>query len=131
MNSVVLVGRLTKDPDVRYTASTQVAVARFSLAVDRPGKDRGTDYPDVVCFGKTAELVERYLAKGRLAGVQGRLQTGSYEKDGRKVYTTEVVAERVEFLGKSETPAAGQNTDPRAGKVPGPDPFDDISDIPF
>lgn len=111
MNSVVLIGRLTKDPEVRYTSGTQMAVANFSLAIDRPmGKDKEkqTDFPRVIVFGKSAENCERYLKKGRLCGVQGRLQTGSYTaKDGSKVYTTDVVAERVQFLEwgeKKETP---------------------------
>ena len=94
MNSVVLIGRLTKDPEVRYTAGT--------VAVDRPvraGGERQTDFPRVTVFGKQAENCERYLKKGRLVGVQGRIQTGSYDKnDGTKVYTTDVVADRVEFL---------------------------------
>ena len=102
MNSVSLIGRLTRDPEVRYGQASQTAIARFSIAIDRGkdrnGEDRGTDYPNIVCFGKTAELCERYLNKGRLVGIQGRIQTGSYEKDGRKVYTTEVLADRVEFL---------------------------------
>ena len=135
MNSVTLIGRLTKDPEVRYGAASQMAVARFSIAIDR-GKDKngaskGTDYPNIVCFGKTAELVERYLGKGRLVGIQGSIQTGSYEKDGRKVYTTEVVADRVEFLDKASEGSAAQEK-PASGKsvLPG---FENITDddIPF
>lgn len=102
MNSVSLIGRLTRDPDIRYGAGSQMAVARFTIAIDRGkdknGEDRGADFPAVVCFGKTAELVERFLAKGRLVGIQGRIQTGKYEKDGRTVYTTDILADRVEFL---------------------------------
>ncbi len=103
MNSVCLVGRLTRDPEVRYGSQTQMAIARFSLAVDRPGTDRNgerqTDYPNVVCFGKSAEFVEKYFKKGMRVGVTGRLQTGSYtNKDGVKVFTTEVAADRVEFM---------------------------------
>ena len=98
MNSVVLIGRLTRDPELRYTTS-QMAVATFSLAIDRPvraGKERETDFPRVTVFGKQAENCEKYLAKGRMAAVQGRLQTGSYtNKDGATVYTTDVVADRV------------------------------------
>ena len=101
MNSVVLIGRLTRDPEVRYTQD-QMAIARFSVAIDRPvtaGKEKQTDFPNVVVFGKQAENCERFLSKGRLVGIQGRIQTGSYtNKDGNKVYTTEVVANRVEFL---------------------------------
>ncbi len=106
MNSVSLIGRLTRDPDVRYAAETQRAVARFSIAIDR-GKDRngndlGTDFPTIVCFGKTAELVERYIKKGRLVGIQGRLQTVFYDKAGPKIYTTDVLADRVEFLDRAD-----------------------------
>ncbi len=102
MNNVVLIGRLTRDPEVRYTEA-QLAIARFSIAIDRPkgrdGQERGADFPSVVVFGKTAENCERFLQKGRLVGVQGRIQTGSYtNKEGNKVYTTDVVADRVEFL---------------------------------
>jgi single-strand DNA-binding protein len=80
-----------------------MAIARFSLAVDRPIPDRNgerqTDYPNIVCFGKSAEFVEKYFKKGMRVGVTGRLQTGSYtNKDGAKVFTTEVAADRVEFM---------------------------------
>ena len=116
MNSVVLIGRLTRDPEVRYTAATQMAVATFTVAIDRPvraGGEKQTDFPRVTVFGKQAENCERFLAKGRLVGVQGRLQTGSYtNKDGATVYTTDVVAERVEFLEWGDRPqsqSSGQN----------------------
>lgn len=102
MNAVTLIGRLTRDPETRYTSDTQMAVTRFSLAIDR-GKDKGADYPSIICFGKTAENCEKYLKKGRMVGIHGRIQTGSYEKDGHKVYTTDIVADRVEFLEKPET----------------------------
>ena len=102
MNSVVLIGRLTRDPEIRYTASSQMAVASFTIAIDRPvraGGEKQTDFPRITVFGRQAENCERYLAKGRLVGIQGRLQTGSYQnKDGVTVYTTDVVADRVEFL---------------------------------
>lgn len=106
MNSVSLIGRLTRDPDVRYGAASQTAIARFSIAIDRMPDRNGekkTDFPNIVCFGKTAELVEKYVGKGRLVGIQGRLQTGSYQdKDGKTIYTTEVVADRVEFLDRGD-----------------------------
>ncbi len=102
MNSVALTGRLTRDPEVRYTQS-QTAVASFTLAVDRPfSKDRenSADFIRITSFGKQAEFVEKYLNKGRLVGVTGRIQTGSYQdKDGKTVYTTDVIADRIEFLG--------------------------------
>lgn len=100
MNNVNLIGRLTKDPEVRYTTE-QLAVARFSIAIDRPtkGEEKQTDFPNIVVFGRQAENCERFLSKGKLAGITGRIQTGSYtNKEGVKVYTTEVVANRVEFL---------------------------------
>lgn len=102
MNSVVLIGRLTRDPEVRYISESQMAVASFTVAIDRPvrsGQEKKTDFPRVTVFGRQAENCERFLAKGRLVGVQGRIQTGSYtNKDGATVYTTDVVADRVEFL---------------------------------
>ena len=99
MNNVTLIGRLTKDPEIRQG---NTAVANFTLAIDRPvrqGEEKKTDFPKIVAFGKTAENCERFLVKGRLVGVQGRIQTGSYkDRDGRTVYTTDVIADRVEFL---------------------------------
>ncbi|MFR1698772.1 MAG: single-stranded DNA-binding protein [Anaerovoracaceae bacterium] len=107
MNNVVLIGRLTRDPELRYTAGSQTAVATFTVAVDRGkdknGESRGADFPRVIVFGRSAENCEKYLAKGRLVGVQGRLQTGSYtNKKGATVYTTDVVADRVEFLERGD-----------------------------
>lgn len=102
MNNVVLIGRMVRDPEVRYTAN-QTAVARFTIAIDRmtrQGEEKKTDFPNIVCFGKTAELCERFLTKGRQVGVQVRIQTGSYKtQTGETRYTTEIVADRVEFLG--------------------------------
>ena len=102
MNNVSLIGRLTRDPEVRDTQSG-MKVAKFTLAIDRPfskGEEKQTDFPRVVCFGKTAENVGRYISKGRQVSVVGRLQTDSYEgKDGKRIYTTDVIADRVEFLG--------------------------------
>lgn len=101
MNNVALIGRLTRDPEIRYTPG-QLAVATFNLAIDRPvrsGQERQTDFPRVTVFGKQAENCERFLVKGRLVAISGRIQTGSYKnKNGDTVYTTDVVANRVEFL---------------------------------
>jgi len=101
LNNVSLIGRLTKDPELRYTPSG-VAVARFTLAVNRQYKKEGeqqADFINVVTWRKTAENTANFLRKGSLAGVVGRIQTGSYDgQDGKKVYTTEVVAENVQFL---------------------------------
>ena len=139
MNSVVLIGRLTRDPEVRYTAGTQMAVCTFTVAIDRPvraGGEKQTDFPRVTVFGKQAENCKRFLAKGRLVGVQGRIQTGSYtNKDGATVYTTDVVADRVEFLEWGDRPAGGQRAQtqeaaPRFDAAP--EGFSAIDeDIPF
>lgn len=108
MNSVILIGRVAQDIEVRYTAG-QMAVATFTVAVDRPVKDKEkqADFPRVTVFGKLAENCERYTRKGLRIGIQGRLQTGSYKnKDGYTVYTTDVIAERIEFL---EWPAENES----------------------
>lgn len=103
MNKVILIGRLTKDPDVRYTQGSEpMCIARYTLAVDRMGKKKegqtNADFPNCVAFGKLGEFAEKYLKKGTKIALIGRLQTGSYtNKDGKKVYTTEVVVENQEF----------------------------------
>ncbi len=106
MNNVALIGRITKDPEVRYTAGNEpMAVAKFSIAINRPTKgENKADFPNIVCFGRLAENVEKWCSKGSRVGITGRIQTGSYEnKEGKKVYTTEVLANNVEFLNpKSE-----------------------------
>ncbi len=97
MNKSILIGRLTKDPELTYT-NTGTAIARFSLAVDRQTKDKGADFINIVVFNKQAENCNKYLHKGQKTAIEGHIHTGSYDKDGRKVYTTEVVADRVEFI---------------------------------
>lgn len=103
MNNVVLIGRLARDPELSYTQNTQTAVCRFTLAVDRPkkqGEDQGADFIRITVWGRQAETCDRYLSKGRQCAVIGRIQTGSYKnRNGETVYTTDVIAERVEFLG--------------------------------
>lgn len=107
MNNVNLMGRLTKDPVISYTTD-QKAIARFTVAVDRmPDKNgnKQADFIGCVCFGKTAEFIEKFFTKGKPIALTGRIQTGSFEKNGQKVYTTDVIAERVEFVpGVSEAP---------------------------
>lgn len=102
MNSVVLTGRLTKDPEVSYTQG-QMAICRFTLAVDRPRRkdsEQSADFIRVTVWDKLAENCGRYLSKGRQVAVNGRIQTGSYkDRNGQAVYTTDVVANHVEFLG--------------------------------
>lgn len=117
INRVVLVGRLTKDPELRYTPSG-VAVARFTLAVNRTFSnqqgERQADFINIVVWRKQAENTANFLRKGSLAGVVGRIQTGSYDgQDGKKVFTVEVVAENVQFLepkSANNTPNGNGNT---------------------
>ena len=119
MNKTLLIGRTTKDPDIRYTQSEQpITIARFNLAVDRRFKKEGeqsADFISCVAFGKTAEFIEKYVFKGTKIAVEGRIQTGSYtNNDGNKVYTTDVVVEQVEFAGAktdSESAAKENNDD--------------------
>lgn len=127
MNSVILIGRLTKDPEIRQTTSG-TNVTTFSLAVDRMfSKEKETDFIRIVVYGKAAESCARYLAKGKQVAVKGRIQTGSYKKDnGDTVYTTDVVADRVEFLSP-KSDSAEQSA---------PDGFreyneEDDEDVPF
>lgn len=99
MNKVALIGRLTRDPDVRYSQGGEpMAIARFTLAVDRRTKKKDADFISCVAFGKSGEFVEKYFHKGMRVAVVGRIQTGSYDnKDGHKVYTTNVVCEELDF----------------------------------
>ncbi len=122
MNRVVLVGRLTKDPDLRYTANG-IAVATFTLAVDRgftnAQGERETDFINCVVWRKPAENVANYLKKGRLAGVDGRVQTRNYEgQDGKRVYVTEVLAESVQFLEPKGSSGGGERNGNDFGAPP-------------
>ena len=100
MNKVILIGRLTKDPELNFAAGTGTAVTRFTLAVTRPFKKDETDFINCIAFGKTGETIAQYLTKGRQLAVTGRIQTGSYDaKDGTKRYTTDIVVDSFEFIG--------------------------------
>lgn len=113
MNKVILIGRLTKDADIRQSNTT--TIARFSLAVDRRFKQEGgqeADFISCVAFGKTAEFVEKYFKKGMKVVIEGHLQTGSYtNKDGVKIYTTDVIAEAVEFAESKKVEEPAKNTE--------------------
>lgn len=133
MNKVILMGRLTRDPDVRYTQGEEpMAIARFTLAVDRRGKRDGeasADFPSCVCFRRTAEFIEKYVHQGTKLVVVGRIQTGSYtNRDGQKVYTTDVVVEEAEFAESKA--AADRNTQQTPPPSPdtGADGFMNIPD---
>lgn len=129
MNNVVLIGRLTKDPDITYTPSG-TAVCKFTLAIGRQGSD-GTDFIRIVTWNKVAENCNKYLAKGSQVGIQGRIQTGSYKNsDGQTVYTTDVIANNVEFLSKSQ---GRSDNKPKYEEIDDlPDEYERIDeDIPF
>ena len=134
MNKVILMGRLTADPEIRYSQGQngeQMAIARFSVAVDRRFKkenDASADFPSCVAFGKTADFVGKYFYKGMKIALEGRLQTGSYEKDGVKHYTTDVIAEAVEFA-ESKKAAAEEAAQPSPGFTE--IPTDIENDLPF
>ena len=125
MNKVILMGRLTRDPEVRYSQSdSNTAITRYSLAVDRRftrnGDENNTDFINIVAFGKSGEFAEKYFRKGTKVLVTGRIQTGSYtNKDGVKVYTTEVVAEDQEFA-ESKNANGGNGGYTGGGSQPAP-----------
>ena len=134
MNKVILMGRLVRDPDIRYTQGAEpLAVARYTLAVDRRGRrdanngEQSADFINCVAFGKAGEFVEKYLKKGTKILISGRIQTGSYtNKDGNRVFTTEVVVEEHEFT-------ESRNTGSRTGEeLPTPQGADasGFTDIP-
>ncbi len=141
MNKVILMGRLTRDPEVRYSqGDSSMAIARYTLAVDRRFRrnndgDQTADFIGCVAFGKSAEFAERYLRQGLKIVVTGRIQTGSYtNKDGQKVYTTDVVVEDQEF---AESKAASdsnagryQAASPAPVSAPASDPGDGFMNIP-
>lgn len=133
MNSVQLIGRLTRDPEVRYSnGETAMAVARFTVAVDRRVKrdsENNADFISCIAFGKTGEVVEKYFRKGQRIALNGRIQTGSYiNNEGQKIYTTDVIAENIEFV-ESKNSSSGYDSnskqDPSQASVDG---FMDIPD---
>lgn len=112
MNQVFIIGRITRDLEVKFT-STGKAMLRFSVAVDRRKKEDGADFINCVAWGQTAENMDRYLSKGSKVAVLGRIQTGSYEKDGTRINTFDVVADNVEFLdSKSAEPQPKPKAEP-------------------
>ena len=135
MNKVILCGRLTRDPEVRYSSGeNQTAVARYTLAVDRRFKRQGdeqtADFIRCVAMGKGGEFAEKYLHQGTKIVVEGRIQTGSYtNRDGQKVYTTEVVVEEQEFAeSKGSGSGSSQQNVPQQSPDVGPDGFMNIPD---
>ncbi len=135
MNKVILIGRLTRDPEVRYSqGESSSAVARFTLAVDRRFKRDGeatADFINCVSFGKTAEFAEKYLRQGVKIAVTGRIQTGSYtNKDGVKVYTTDVIVEEQEFAESKNTSSSNNNYQGSTAPSPNTNIEDGFMNIP-
>lgn len=138
MNQIICIGRLTKDIEVKYTESG-MAVARFNVALDRgkdkDGESRGADFPSCVAFGKTAENLEKFSGKGLRIAINGHIQTGNYEKDGVKHYTTDIIADRIEFIDWKERSEAERiaAAKPAANQEDVPEGFEalDDTDIPF
>ena len=133
MNKVILVGRLTRDPEVRYSqGDSSTAVGRYTLAVDRRFKRDGeqtADFIGCVAFGRQAEFAEKYLRQGVKIAVTGRIQTGSYtNRDGVKVYTTDVVVEEQEFVESKANSSANSGFQPGPSPSPSPAPSTDIGD---
>ena len=136
MNKIILIGRLTRDPELRYTPNG-AAVCSFTLAVDRPftnqGGTREADFINIVVWNKAGENCAKYLSKGRQTAVEGRLQIRSYEgNDGQKRYVTEVIADRVEFIGNNGGGnSAPQNQSHNTGDDFGTEIDFDDSEVPF
>ncbi len=118
MNKVILIGRFVRDPEIRYTSNDKCC-ATFNIAVDRKYKQEGqqdADFPRVIAWGKTAEFIEKYFRQGMKIVIEGRIQTGKYtNKEGQTVYTTDVVAESVEFA-ESKSATAGNNSKSKPAK---------------
>ena len=133
MNKVILMGRLTRDPEVRYSqGANSLAIARYTLAVDRRFRREGeatADFIGCVAFGKQAEFAERYLRQGVKIAVTGRIQTGSYtNRDGQKVYTTEVVVEEQEFAESKGSADVNRGNNGFQAAAPAPAPAFDAGD---
>ena len=134
MNKVILMGRLTRDPEVRYSQGEQAtAIARYTVAVDRrfrrDGDSQSADFIGCVAFGRQAEFAEKYLRKGIKIALTGRIQTGSYtNRDGQKVYTTDVVVEDQEFAESKAVSDANAGSFRAAAPSPAPAPATPVSD---
>lgn len=136
MNKVILIGRLTKDPELRFTAGSGMAVSRFTVAVNRQFKKDETDFINCVAWGKTAETIAQYFTKGRPIAIVGHIQTGSYDsQDGTKRYTTDVAVESFEFIvSNGQANNQGSNNANAFSEFGGFDdvtPADDMGDCPF
>ncbi|HYE81894.1 MAG TPA: single-stranded DNA-binding protein [Clostridia bacterium] len=134
LNRVALVGRLTKDPEIRYTADNQTPIAKFTIAVDRTFKREGqpsADFIPIIVFGKSAENCGKYIKKGRLVAVSGRLQTSSWDdQEGKRHYATDVIADGVDFLDRGSD-AKGQGGTGGSEDYGDFHPAEEEDDLPF
>lgn len=122
MNRVCLLGRLARDPELRFSAGSGTAVSRFTVAINRLGKDTSTDFISCVAFGKTAEIISQNFLKGNQIAITGSIRTGSYEaQDGTKKYTTDVWVDGFDFIGSKNS----------ATEKGAPEPISDDPDAPF
>ena len=132
MNKAILLGRITKDPELRFAAGSGTAVSRFTVAINRQFKKDETDFINCVAFGKTAETISQYLRKGRQIAVTGSIRTGSYDaKDGTKRYTTDIAVDSFEFVGNKDSSATPSGAAGATGNE-----YDDMTvvddgDMPF
>ena len=136
MNKFIGIGRLVRDPEVRYSqGENSTAVARFTIAVDRKFKKQGdeqtADFISCIAFGKTAEFIEKYFSKGMKVAVEGRIQTGSYtNKDGQKVYTTDIAVENVEFCESKKDGGQSAGQPAPSDSLPDSNRFMNIDELP-
>jgi len=138
MNKVILIGRLTKDPELRYASGSGTAVCKFTLAVNRPFKKDETDFINCIAFNKQGEAIAQYVTKGRQLAVTGSIRTGSYDgQDGVKRYTTDIIVESFEFIGSNNSNNQGNTNSTGAWNSPDNDgmgfggvPVDD-GEMPF
>ncbi|MBB6716252.1 single-stranded DNA-binding protein [Clostridium gasigenes] len=136
MNKVMLIGRLTRDPELNFAANSGTAVCKFGIAVTRQFKKEETDFINCIAFGKTGEIIGQHLTKGKPIAIVGNIRTGNYEaKDGTKRYTTDVVVESFDFIGgnkekQSENPKSNQNDFGGTNFEEDMTPVDD-GDMPF
>ena len=132
MNKVIIVGRLTKDPELKYTPNGGTAICRITVAVARAFKKDETDFINCVAFGKTGETIAQYFTKGRQIALAGNIRTGSYQaQDGTKMYTTNVIIENFEFVGNNSSNQSTWNVQDNSDESFGDmTPVDD-GDMPF
>lgn len=135
MNKVALVGRLTRDPEIRYASDNQMAITRFTIAVDRTFKKEGqqtADFLPIVVFGKAAENVHKYIGKGRLVSVSGRLQSRTWDdQEGKRHYSYEVIADEVGFLDRASDSRAQAGQMGFGAETDDFHPVDEEDDLPF